>query len=533
MLGIRLLLVFSKCPQPDELVDTVLDAVAHAARPFCLRFALPLGMEYLRQALPQEAVGGVSLQETLLFYPEDQGLAGVLPLLTDETHFLALKGPHAFLEKWDQGLLSRLDKLPGQNVILTGHINAQEEGLPPQAYLPAFAEVFKENAVRIARGLPLVCAVAPVKTMVVEPGLIFGEVSFLRQAETQEELLSIAAFVAEYAVYALEKPLLQPLRRGGKRWLLMPSKDMLPTHYLARFEQFAGLSFEKRKVGVRSSLGLFATEDSYAQKASPSFLLAQQTKAILSRGRRLSLMLVTAFVDLPDASKPTLLYMLRFAFLRGLAQLPLLLYAGGNQERSLKLRFPNTLSYPDNSLLPRALLAEGMPPMQHFLRNKLPLLQRSMHAYLGFTHYAWVDFDILEHPICPQAMPDFTSLMDETVHLALVRGRPDSSFLLVPRQHLKLLTREVQALSQVDMAIKRNLSEEAMMIRLVEKFPDLFTLHPMPCRQLLFVMGFDPQLLSQEYRAVLADLPPPVKGRQWLGNREGGIEDERTNEVRQ
>lgn len=526
MLGIRLLVIVSECVQVDALTNMVLDAVAHGARPFTLRFALPLGTEAVLEELPQEATGGVRLQDTLLFYPQELGLAGVLPLLRDETHFLFLKGPHAFAEKWDQGLEKRWRKLPVARGLLTGVVGAQEGKLPPQAYLPALGKV-KKDAVEIVPGLPLVCAASTVKTMVVNPGMVFGGIQFLRYADTREELLSLSAFVAEFVVHALESPLLWPLYPPPKRFLRKPTPDVLPAHLLARFEQFAGLSFEKRMVGVRSGLGLFSLADGYPQRMPLALMIGQRTKALLSRGGSGMPMVVSAFTDLPDATKPVLRYMLRFSYLRALGRLPLLLYAGGSQARSLKLHFPNAVTYPDSALLPRSLLGEGMRPMEYFSRNKFLLLSRAQRSYPGFSHYAWVDMDILDHPVCSTALPDFSALMDERIHLAIVEGKPDGSCMITPRQHLKLLVREVQALSQVDAAIKRSFSEAAMLRRLMEKFPDLFTLHPMPRRHLLFMTCLDPLLLSEEYKAELAHLPSPIPGEAAYG-RQGGNLDEGT-----
>jgi len=522
MLGTRLLVIVSDCVQADALADLVLDAVSHAARPFSLRLALPLGTESILEELPREAIGGVTLQGTLRFYPHMEGLAGVLPLLTDETHFLFLKGLHAFSEKWDQGLLRRWQRLPSPQAVLTAWVSAANGDLPPQAYLPAMGTV-EEDAVEIVAGLPLVCASTVVKTMVINPGLLFGSTDFLRQAHIREDLLSIAAFVADYSVYAIDRPLLWPFYQPPKRYLRKPMADELPGHFLARFEQFAGLSFTKRLVGIRSNLGLFAQEEGYPQRMPTPLMLAQQAKAMLARTAHGMPMITSAFVDLPDSTKPTLLYMLRFAYLRALGRLPLLLYAGGSQARSLKLHFPNTVTYPDSALLPRSLMEEGMRPMEHFARSKFSLLQRSMRTYPGFSHYAWVDMDVLDHPICPTALPDFSALMDGTVHVAMVEGVPDGSFMVVPHQHIRLLVREAEALSQVDAAIKRSFSEAAMLGRLMEKFPDLFTLHPMPRKHLLFVSCLDPLLLSEEYKALLDHLSPPIAGEAaFHGDIQGG-----------
>ncbi len=520
MLSARIVVVFSEFGNADSLVDSMLSALASAARPYGIRFALPLGMEYAKELLPADVIGGVAVGSNIFFYPEAQGLEGTrLALRGDETHFLSVKEAHVFENHWDSGFLKRLHQVRGTKpAILTAMVSAEEEGLPPQAFLPALAEEFSEDAVKITRGLPLVCAARPVRSTLIHPSLLFGEVDFLKQAETESGILSIGAFVAGYHVYVVEKPLLWPKQRPRARWLLWPHQDRLPAVHLARFEQSAGFSFEKRRVGVRASLGLFFSEEGYLQAMPLLFTLEQQWKALAARAARPMPMFVTAFYELPEALKPALLYMIRFSYLQGVKRLPLLLYAGGRQERLLRMNYPNTFSYPDNALLPKSLLREGMTATQHFKRNKILLLQRSMAAYPAFAHYAWVDFDILPYPIPPQVMPDFSPLTDETIHLAVVDGEPDGSFLVIPRRHMKLLTREVQALSQVDAAIKRSFSEGAMLKRLIEKFPDLFTLHPMPERQLLFFTGFDARLLSERTKALLRDLPPVIQ--QKLPNKE-------------
>ncbi|MCL1854516.1 MAG: hypothetical protein FWF86_02185 [Clostridia bacterium] len=525
MLGVRLLVVLFGCKGLDALVDTVLDAVSHAASPFCLRFALPLGMEAALEELPREAIGGVTLQRTMLFYPEAEGLQGVLPLLTDETHFLALRGPCFFSERWDRGLFSRLRRLRRPNALLTGFMSAQADGFPPQAYLPAWGSFHHENgvdAVSIVRGLPLVCAAAPVKTMLLNPGVVFGAIGFLRQAETRERFLSIAAFVAGFSAYSLDKALLWPARAQEPPWLYMPRDDQLPNHYLGRFEQFAGLDFHNKRVSEHGTMGLFPTEDSYPQKMPAGLWLGQIATKTMNRAKKQLTLLVTAFVDLPDALKPAQHYMLRFGHLRALGRLPMLVYAGGRQEHSLRMRFPNTFSYPDNALLPRTLLHEGMTPLQHFQRSTFLLLSRSMHTFPEFSHYAWVDFDTMEHPVCRQAVPDFSRFMDDRIHLAAVDDEPDGSFMVVPGRHLKLLAREALALSQMDVAMKRGLSGSAMLSRLIQKFPDLFMLHPMPRKNLLFATGFQSRLLCEEYREALKGLLIPQEESIPLTKNKGG-----------
>ena len=106
---------------------------------------------------------------------------------------------------------------------------------------------------------------------------------------------------------------------------------------------------------------------------------------------------------------------------------------------------------------------------------------------------------------------DFSALMDNRVHIGWVDGEPDTSMMVVPARHLKLLVHEVQAVTQFDAALKRSFSERELIRRLLEKFPDLFTLHPLPEKGLLFLTGVDASLLSAATRESLCGLQAPIR----------------------
>ena len=353
-----------------------------------------------------------------VFYEGDEPFKAALPLLSDETHFLHLTGPHGFSPKWDARLLALEHGCP-RAALLTASVSPPVEGIPapaadpdadtrvcakappaprppvpPEACLPALADRFEDGAAEIVRGLPLVCAAGPVRTLVADPALVFGPVRFLREADLALDTLSIAAYVAGYAVFALPGAPLWPLREPPRRWLRRPVPDALPGTTLSRFEQLAGFRYDQRRAGVRTTWGLFGVENTYPQRLPYSLRLAQRTRAARMRlSERYMPLLVTAFIDLPRPRRPVAAYILRFGFLKAVESLPLLLYTGGAQERLLRAGFPNTQSYPDNAVLPRALLNLGMSRADHFLRSKPLLLRRAAsrrpdHAAGGHGHPA-------------------------------------------------------------------------------------------------------------------------------------------------
>ena len=490
--------------QPDAASTrrTILAAYDQAASPVGLRFALPDAFE---ESLTAEDEANAELpKDSLLFYHDTGKLDVLSTLTTEESYFLSLLGEYDFAAMWDKELLSRFGKVE-YHALMTGSMGAASEGLEPQAYLPAFTKQMENRRVQIQQGLPLVSSAAPVRTMVADPGLLFGRVSLLSRMELDWETLSLAAHLTNTPVYVLDRPVLWPVKALPTRWLERPSQEMLKIPAVARFEQLAGLSRDPGSLSIRFACGLYNATETYPQKLPTGMAIKGRLRSLLrSREEPDVPHLISAFIDLPERRKPEDVYMLRFTYLNALENLPLTLYTGGRCERYLRGLCANTRSYPERAVLPREYLEQKMSEKDHFGRSKWLLMRKTAIENPSYTHVAWINMDMLNYPVCPEMLPDFSPLMDDRIHLALVGDQPDPSFIVAPVHRLGLIGREVESMSQFDVEVGRSLTEEALIQRLYDRYSDLFALHPMPKKHLLFHWVLDRRLLDSRHRALLA-----------------------------
>lgn len=482
---------------------TILAAYDQAASPVGLRFALPDAFE---EALTQEEdEANFDLpQGSLLFYKDTGKLSILQTLTTEESYFLSLFGEYDFAAMWDKELISRFGKVE-YHALMTGSMGAASEGLEPQAYLPAFTKRLENNRVQIERGLPIVSSAAPVRTMVADPGLLFGRVASLSKLELEWETLSLAAHVSNIPVYVLDRPVLWPVKTLPTRWLERPTPEMMKIPNVARFERLAGLSKEPGALSLRYEWGLYNATETYAQKLPTTMAIKGRIRSLLSSREEPSVPhFISAFVDLPDPPKPEEVYMLRFTYLNALENLPLTLYTGGKCERYLRGLCTNARSYPERSVLPQEYLKRKMTEKDHLGRSKWLLMRKTAIENPSYSHVAWINMDMLHYPICPDVLPDFSPLMDDRIHLALVGDQPDASFIVAPVHRLGLIGREVESMSQFDVEVGRSLTESALIQRLYDRYSDLFALHPMPKKHLLFHWVLDRRLVDARHRSLLA-----------------------------
>ncbi len=488
MLRSQILVILSADCDGYAAACTVRQAQAKAAQEQLLRFAVPKECgdsfwAFLADEIPRDSVA--------LYEGSLDGLA------TERGHFLLLDGQYDFAPEWDRLLYTAWQRLGQDRTLLTGSMEPPVNAAYGQVRLPALTD-----DAAISKGMPLICAAGPVRTLVADPAFVFGPLDFLQE---KADCLSLAAFAGGYIVYVAAEAYAWPVGRRPQHRLNLPSSP-LPGTTPARFAQLTGLGHEVGR--VKASMGLFGVANTYPQRLPQGMQLHQRIRRLgfSEREKRLPL-LVSVFIDLPERTLPAASYILRFGFLRDMQSLSLLLYTGGSQERALRAALPNTQSYPDQMV--KNALPMAIKPRERFQRSKPLLVRRAAQRQAEFTHAAWMDMDTLCHPICADAEPDFRPVMDGRIHMAVVDGTLDASFFVAPVALLGLLEKQTLELTQLDSEMKRPLTENALWERLYAQMPQLFAIHPMPARRLLFISLLDRRLLSADERARLADIPQP------------------------
>ena len=457
--------------------QTLRHAMLNAARPQSLRFLLP---SYAFQDLQELQEKG----EPISFFPYQEGLPGACEQIGEESCFLLLMGDAHFEKNWDQVLIR---KLPGEDCLLTATPWSNPATGKKESCLPALKLPFDAYGIPIGQGLPLVCAKKQQEGLLIDPALLFGPVGFLQLMKPDITTLSYSAFLSGHRVLWLEEAPLISASPLPPRRLCRPVAQVLPGSALHRFEQMCGIRFDARQVTVKAQAGLAETARDYTQVLP----LREKAAGLL----RLDFpYLVTGFVDFPSPHREPQDYLLHFEWLRRMECFSLLTFTGGEMEESLRGMHPNTASFPARDL-PKP---EGMSISRHFKRSKPFLLLRAQRRHPGVRHFAWVDLDILPHPVPKNLRPDFRQMLDDQIHLATVEGVPDCSCLIVPAGETERLCREVAAVTEMDVALHASLGEEELWRKLISRHPERYCLHPMEKRQMLFLSAFPRGTLSRQ-----------------------------------
>ena len=499
---IQLLLVFSDIENKGELVESISESIKNASRPLCLNIAVH---ESFKECVNEESLTHLPRVRSFVYYSDEKNFLNLLLSEVKATHFLHLKGPYFFLPKWDLILYFRYKKIVKKRALLTGVIFGPHSHAKAQAFLPGVDVFNSADTFSIIAGLPLVHSERPVRTLIINPALIFGSVDFLSQVNAALDTLSIEAYIAEYEVYAIDRIPFWPVA-----WLSAsqqrPNLSQNNNNTLQRFERMTGLTKHEGKIDCSPLLGLFFQAKDYGQIASKYQFKnvikeMKKWKQKTYKKNKNSILWVSGYIDFQRENEMETLSMLRFHFLALLENLSMLIFTGGSQERYIRSNHPNTQNYPTYLLNDQK--NSNISKKQFFTQHKFELLLTACKRQTEFTHYLWGDLDLLHYPIKSDVQLNFEHLMDEKIHLAIVDDVMDLSFVVVPKDMIKRLNEAIDYEIYNFKVLMRQYSEIEAFKDIYNKNPEWFTLHKMIQPKMLGLTIFPRTWLSQADQSIL------------------------------
>lgn len=461
---------------------TIHNALQTAVQASRLSFALPKYAQRETEDFLQKN------RLSYLYFDNRRGIASIVRQEITSNYFLLFMGCGTFLQGWDALLLMEFQENHSEKLLLTASVWSGSEE-KAEVCLPALKSPFDENGITIGRGLPLVCAKFPVSTLLADPALLFGKANFLKKVCPAITSLSYLAYQAGYDIRLMTRPYFRPTSVLPVRKLKRPVPTVLGGTTFDRFEKSCGIHWNEKSISYKALFGMNELQPIYAQQLS-----LRQQFSLRMEARKNKSIAVTGFIDFPKARQNSMNYCLFFNFLSRLKNLPLLVFTGGSTEKLVRTLHPNNQNFRERD----CHKYDGMSIEEHFRYSKIMMLKRVAECTPTAKYLYWVDFDILPHPMPELAVPNEEALTDGRIHLATVDGEPDTSFIYLPADRIRLIWQETISIVETDDIFHRGFSEINLWKRIISRHRDVFTLHPMPRRQLLFLSCFDPNLLSKQ-----------------------------------
>lgn len=471
----------------------------------------------LRFALPKTVMRGISKTNTsILAYDPLRPFASIAEQLTDEALFLTVGQPLRFAEGWDIKLEFSYYRLPTERRLLSGtfwmdsrlsetvsnntkHRRGQSANqvkrnpLKPSAYTEACLPALHSDGTSfvLSSGMPLVKLQKPVRTPLVHPFFCFGPVSFLKAEKLEVNCFSYIAHREDYQTYALHYCPLE-WADSSKEVVLDRPAFTAESRLLHLFEQTLCIDYYSKTVDACVTNGYYHNLCKLTMKR-PAFRF-QNPKWPLYEYPPLCITAVTDYrqdtVDKTSLERGVML-------LDSLTHLPMVVYTSGSSEATIRSITDKSEMFPDTKL--RLLRCNGMSASEFMGYAKIILMLLAAEKRKEFSHFCWVDPNILPHPLHENTGLDFSALADDRIHIAAVNGHPDPSCVVVPLEKLIYLKNESLFWAKKQEKQSQDYSEETLWQHLYQTNPAAFAIHELPANGLLFLTTIEQGRLSKQY----------------------------------
>ena len=461
----------------SEALEVIFSAYEQAYEKAQLRYALALPLPLEDSARAQiTALGPLNFIESA----EDPYSCLSAFCNGEDYAFMASEGM-VFKKFWDLRLIKAYEKLNKKKAALTGFLPATDD--PHGAVCPVAVDKVENSLVHFHKGTPLYRAVFPQKCAFFSPWFCFSKPAFFAcVAKESETPAFLRPFEHGYTLYTLNDPCIQTVFE--QRIEPLPLRLMTPDE---SDESVAGRFYDTYRLpdSPNAILGLYTADLQYDMGITLFDKISAELRQLRLKSVPGSPLFISAFYDMPCPvkSEPAI-YESRFRNLARLKNLPLALFVRGSMSAPVKRYFHNVYDYQRTYGLPPDIAAGD--EMSRFKAGKFKLLRHSTTVFLHHSHYAWIDFGYQRFPVYGAAAIDFRPIIGNTVHIARVDGKIDTSCFTVPRELVAPLEEVMTSIIHGFIDEGKTLDDSELMEELINRESDCFTLHELTEKRSLF-----------------------------------------------
>ncbi|MDO4484834.1 MAG: hypothetical protein Q4C54_10530 [Clostridia bacterium] len=388
----------------------------------------------------------------------------------------------AFDRNWDIALLHLLLTCGSSRPVLTGILPDHEDTVDA-VYAIAVKKAAGET-ITFRKGTPLRYAKASMQTCFLNPHFCFAASSFFRETALLRESIALYAYRTGWQLFLPKKCVIHQLWEQQ-----LPPMQLLHTDVQAEnFAAACGIDLGSGILSPMAVSGIFTANADFPRKI-PRTVRWQEKLRSFTVGEGETPLLVTSAVTLPGGRKRTAAEVACFDYLSGMKNAALLLFASQDEMQRMMHYLPNVLEFRRRYGI--QVVPSGNDRLPRWLTlSKMAMLEQAREKSLNHSHYAWIDFDYLRHPVYEAASLDWRGICTDRVVLSMVNDKPDLSLIIVPEKMVRTVAAAFEAIVRERFSQLCCLPEETeVWLQLMRTNPDWFEVFTLNKKHMLLSLA--------------------------------------------